>query len=532
MRQGLIIEERSVSKVDVVVVGAGHNGLVAACYLAKAGRKVAVLEVSPRVGGMTSTNAIFEKAPNHRINEGGMDVTLLRASSIVRDLELKKFGFGEIEVDPPYAFLQPDGSSLCLWKDPVKTADELRRFSPRDAEAYLEFANYLDTLMTMVLPYMVGHPTRPNIGKLILAAAKTLAHPKRIPPLTRFMTASHAEYLAEAFDSEMIRGPLSAIPCFLPMDLDGTAWVLVGIGMVHRIGVSRIRGGTGTLTDSLARCFQALGGVIRTSTKVEKILVEGGAAVGVVLESGEELRASNVLTSCNVKYALTDLLPSGVLERKEEVQARHIPIAESSASFKVDIALDGPAKLSRHEAWRGDGLNLSRPGLCWTTYDEHRAAWKACARHQLPRKLPGFTLIPSSADPTQAPAGKDTLWYWSGIVPTHPDESWLTLTHKAEAAVNADLALYFDNVADIEIARRVMSPLELAERFTVPNGHVYHVDMNASRFGASRPAPSFSGFRVPSVKNLYVSGGGMHPSSGICGIPGQLAAQTLLRHSR
>lgn len=514
---------------DVIVIGAGHNGLTAACYLAKAGRKVTVLETSPAVGGMTSTNPIFSEAPQHRINEGGMDVTLLRASSIVADLELEKFGFGEIDVDPPYAFLQPDGSSLCLWKDARKTADELRRFSPRDAEAYLEFANQLDALMTLVLPYMKGHPTRPDLGALIMAAAKTLARPRLIPSLTRFMTASHAEFLEEAFDSPMIRGPLSAIPCFLPMDTDGTAWVLVGIGMVHRIGVSRIRGGTGVLTDALARSFQSLGGTIRTSTKVKQILVEDGKAVGVTLESGEELRSTAVVTGCNVKYALTDLLPPNVLERKEQVQANRIPVAELAASFKIDVALRGQLRLSRHEAWRKDGVDLRKPGLCWTGYEEHRAAWKACARDELPSQIPSFALIPSAADPSQAPAGQDTLWYWSGIVPTKPTESWETLKHRAEASANADFAQYFDGIEQLEITRRVMSPLELETRFTVPNGHVYHVDMNASRFGASRPAPKFAGFRVPSVKNLYLSGGGMHPSSGICGIPGQIAAKTLLR---
>ena len=153
---------------DVIVIGGGHNGMVAACYLAKAGRRVTVVEALPAIGGMSSTNAIFPEAPNHLINEGGLDVTLLRCSRIVSDLELERYGFGQIVPDPPYAYLHPDGASLCIWRDPVKTAEEIKYFSPKDAKAYIEFINSISLMMEGVLRFMGTHPTRPNLLELAI----------------------------------------------------------------------------------------------------------------------------------------------------------------------------------------------------------------------------------------------------------------------------------------------------------------------------------------------------------------------------
>lgn len=514
---------------DVIVVGAGHNGLVAACYLARAGRKVLVLEASETFGGMTSTNAVFPNAPQHRINEGGMDVTLLRASSIVADLELERHGFGQIEVDPPYAFLQPDGSSLCIWRDPQKTADEIHHFSKRDAAAYLEFANSIDLMMNVVLPYMRSHPLRINVWEMFVGFLKLLRYPRRLWGLNRFISASHAEYIEENFEHPMVRGPLAAIPPFLPIQTEGTAWMLVYFGLIHRIGVSRVKTGTGGLTDALARSLQASHGTIRTGARVESVLVENRRASGVRLVGGEELRAKAVVTACNVKYALQELVPTGALTRREEVQANRIPIAASRAtSFKIDFALKAPIRLSKHQAWRKDDVDLRKPGLCWVNYDQHVTAWDDCANGRLPNPLPSFVLLPTAVDPTQAPAGQDTLWYWSGIAPSHPQEPWTTLKERATREVLQDMGQYFDDVEGITIARRVMSPDDLAERFTVPHGNVYHVDTGISRFGPFRPSERFSGFTT-SIDNLFLSGGGMHPSAGIAGIPGQLAARTVLR---
>src|ERR1700730_7162904 len=174
---------------DVVIVGAGHNGLIAGCYLTRAGHRTLVLEAAPSVGGMTSTNTLFANAPLHRVNEGAMDASLIRTSTIPRDLELARFGWAEVEVDPPYAWLDEDGSSLCVWRDPVRTAEELKRFSTRDARAFIELANELEALMALAIPYMNAHPVRPQLSGLARGAARALRDPTRLARATRVVAA-------------------------------------------------------------------------------------------------------------------------------------------------------------------------------------------------------------------------------------------------------------------------------------------------------------------------------------------------------
>ncbi|MDB5969658.1 MAG: beta-carotene ketolase [Hydrocarboniphaga sp.] len=516
---------------DVIVIGGGHNGLVAACYLAKAGRKVLVLEASETFGGMVSTNPVIGAAPNHRINEGGMDNTLLRETNIVHDLSLESFGYGEIEIDPAYAFLQPDGSSLCIWKDPQKTADEIRRFSQKDARAYIDFANDIDLMMNLSVPYMKSHPIRVNIWEMFLGILKLLRHPRRAIGLSRFVSASHAEYIEESFEHPIVRGPLAAIVPFLPIQQEMTAWMLIQFGFIHRKGVSRIRTGSGGLTDALGKCLLASGGSIRTGAKVEQILVENQRAAGVKLVGGEELRAPVTVAACNIYNTLQQLLPAGALTDRELAQARRIPNAASNASsYKLDIALDARASLAKHQAWRKNDIDLRKCGLCWATYEQHIKAWDACARGEIPDPLPVFVLIPSANDPSQAPEGQDTIWCWSGIATATPTQPWEEIKASVTKGVILDIKQYIDNVETAEIGRRVMSPDDLATRFHVPKGNVYHVDTGMSRFGPFRPAPAFANYTT-SVKGLFLSGGSMHPSAGIAGIPGRIAAQTVLRLS-
>lgn len=517
---------------DLVIVGAGHNGLVAACYLARAGYSVLVVEGSESAGGMTSTNALLPGAPDHRINEGAMDASLIRTTTIPRDLELARFGWREIEVDPPYVWLDEDGSSLCAWRDPQRTADELRRFSTRDARAFIELANELDAVMNLSIPYMNTHPLRPRPGDMLRGGLRSARHPARLLKSSRLFTASHAEVIAEAFEHRSIRALLAALPCFAPITQDGTGWVLVYFGLIHRAGVGRYVGGTGAITDALERCLLHHGGQVRCSAAVEEILVAGGRAAGVRLAGGEEVRSRAVITTCNVKAALTQLLPAGAVPDELAERAQRIPTAGTRASsFKVDVALAGRLELTEHQANRRDGVDLRKPVMCWSTFEQHVAAWEACERGEVPPALPMLTIIPTAADPSQAPEGQDTLWSWTGIAAAHPRAAWDGQKDDVAQREITRAARYLDGLRELELDRQVMAPPDFERRFRSPDGNVYHVDPTALRFGPLRPARGFAGFGGP-VDGLILSGAGTHPSAGICGVPGRLAAQATMKQLR
>jgi phytoene dehydrogenase-like protein len=512
-------------QADVVIVGAGHNGLVAGCYLARAGRRVLVLEASAAAGGMTSTRPVLPRAPAHRINEGAMDASLIRTTKIPEDLKLARFGLRELEVDPPYAWLDQDGSSLCVWRDPLRTAEELKRFSVRDARAFVELANELDALMALAIPYMNAHPLRPQPGGLLRGAGRALRHPNRLARASRLFASSHAQAIEERFTHRGMRALAAALPCFAPITQDGTGWVLIYFGLIHAAGVGRYMSGTGGITDALERCLRHHRGELRCDAPVEEILLSGGRASGVRLASGEEIDAAAVITTCNVRSAVTELLPDGALDPRLRARARRIPTDGTRAtSFKFDLALAGRVELPEHQANRTDGVDLRKPALCYTTFEQHIAAWEACERGEIVDALPMITIIPTAVDPSQAPDGQDTIWSWTGISPAHPRSPWPGIKAAVAEHEVQRAARYLPTLATMEIDRQVMSAPDFERRFRAPDGNVYHVDPTAMRFGPLRPAIGLAGFTTP-IDGLILSGGGMHPSAGICGIPGKLAAR-------
>lgn len=513
---------------DVVVVGAGHNGLISACYLAKAGLDVLVVEAAPTVGGMTSTNATIAGAPEHLVNEGAVQASLFLATTIEADLQLGRYGFRQVVVDPQHLHLGPDGESLAIWKDPKRTADELRYFSQSDARAWLEMAESLDLLSDAMLAYMSSHPLRPNIKELVKGARRMARHPRQALGVSRFFSVSHEQIINELFESSLVRGALAQMPTFDWMRRDGTAWGLIYVALVHRTSSSRFVGGTGALPRALEACLVEHGGRVRTSAPVREILVSGNRAHGVVLESGEEIHAGTVLAACDPKQALARLLPSGVLPRRLEMAAAHIPTSTTGGGhMKVNVALRGQLQLAKHAAWRKDNLNVREPVMCWHTLEEHVAGWERSVRGDWPERQPFLAVIPTAIDPTQAPDGQDTLWIWSGVVPNNSREPWDTVRKRLGDTVLADCANYFDGIEELIIDHTVLTPGDIADRFHVSDGNVYLVDPSLQRFGPLRPAQGLADYASP-VDGLFLGSGGMHPSAGICGLPGQLAARSML----
>ncbi len=520
-------------EVDVVIVGAGHNGLTAGCYLTKAGMDVLVVEASDKIGGMTATNATLPDAPEHRFNEGAIQLTgVFRLSQIAQELDLPRYGLREVSVEPAHLQLAPDGSSLGIWRDREKTIRELGHFSAKDARSWRHISETLDAIMPTILTYMRSHPTRALSYDLVRSLAGSARRPGKLRPVLHFMTASHTEILDELFKTELPKGALAAMAAFQRMEADMTAAVaLIYLGVVQRISNAMPVGGTGELPKALAKCFEAHGGRIRTSSRVEEILVQGARATGVRLESGEVLRARHgVMTTCGARMALTELLPEGTLSEHLETRARDIPVTKTQAtSLKINVALKGKLSLKRHAAWRRDDLDPAAALVAWATLAEQNEAWNLVCRGEFPDPVPVSCCIsPTHVDQTMAPDGQDTFWLWSGVVPVHPNKPWETMRDEVGQKVLADAAQYYDGLDSLEIERSVLGGPDLEKRFNAPWGNVYHVDPLASRFGPLKPALGFGGYKTP-VEALYLSGASTHPTGGVCALPGKLAAQTLLR---
>lgn len=521
-------------EADVVVVGSGHNGLVAAAYLAKAGLNVLVVEAAATAGGMTSTNSFAPEAPEYTINEASIQASLFRTTTINDDLELStRYGLRQTVIDPAHFQLAADGSSLGLWRDPRKTAAELEYFSKKDARALIELYEVIDAAVEIGLPMMQTNVVTPDISAILKAAKGVAKNRKQLTAIGRWMASSQTEAVEESFEHDMIRAPLLTSLPFMPFDADLSGWSLIYLGVLSKYGVAMFHGGTGSLPKALISVIKDNGGDIITNSPVEELIVEHNRCTGVRVRGGAEIRARRgVLTACSPKTTLTKLLPRGILKHKEQVAADHIPTRKRGiADAKVNVALSGRVDMSKHEKWRGDGIDLRLACNCYHTYEQAKAAAKACVRGQVPDAIPGLAQVTNAFDPSMSPPGKDLWWFWTGLTPSFPEEGWDVARKKITDSIIKDADEYYKGVEDLQVAVRPLVLPDIEERFWAIDGSVYHVDPTISRFGPNKPVAGFAGYRTP-VEGLFLTGSGTHPVAGISGMPGQNAARTMLKQFR
>ncbi len=521
-------------EADVIVVGSGHNGLVAAAYLAKAGLDVLVVEASTTVGGMTATNPFSPEAPEYMLNEASIQASLFRTTTIDRDLGLsRKYGLRQTVIDPAHFQLSADGASLGLWRDPRKTAAELEYFSKKDARALIELYEVIDAAVEIGLPMMQTNVTAPEITAILRSARAVVKNRKQLVALGRWMTSSQAEAVEESFEHDMIRAPmLTGLP-FMPFDADLSGWSLIYLGVLSKYGVAMFHGGTGSLPKALVGVIKDHNGDVLTGSPVEQLIVSNNRCTGVRIAGGAEISARRgVLTACSPKTTLTRLLPRGVLEPKKQNAADHIPTRKRGiADAKINVALSGRVDMSKHEKWRGDGIDLRQACNCYHTYEQALEAARACVRGQVPEAIPGLAQVTNSFDPSMSPPGKDLWWFWTGLTPSIPEDGWDVARKAITDSIIKDADEFYKGVADLQVAVRPLVLPDIAERFWAVDGSVYHVDPTISRFGPNKPVAGFAGYKTP-VEGLYLTGSGTHPVAGISGMPGQNAARTMLKHFR
>ncbi|MGW1783726.1 phytoene desaturase family protein [Streptomyces sp. NPDC002143] len=522
-------------EVDAIVIGAGHNGLVAANYLADAGLDTLVLERGPQIGGMTRSNYPIAAAPEHLINHCAVDPVFWPHSRPAQELELHRYGLNFTMVDPGFVYLHPDGASIAFWKDPAKTAADISRFSRSDGAAYLELAQLFEAICDVALPMFSTNPVMPNLGSLLSATRKAVKHRGRLAEIAAFFIGSGREAIGERFEHPVVRSALNvASSCLYPSTLPGSSIQLLILAFVHRFGCPRPVGGTQKLPDALAARLVTKGGAVLTDAQTVEISCVGGRATGVVLQDGREVRARRlVLSACDPRQTLTELLPSGTLTSRLERRVKEIPVnGLGYGQLKVDIACSGRLSLKRFERERVDGADLRVASHFIGTEEGIERAYRRAAAGLLPdpADIGFYNTIPTGGDPSQAPAGQDTLYLIAVTSPAEPEGGWTTDTREqAVSDVVSRAGDFYDGIDELEIGRSSFTNAEMAAEGGAASQA--HVDWMLNRLGPFRPARGFARNSTP-VDGLYLASAGSHPGPSVTGTPGYLGARQAIRDLR
>jgi phytoene dehydrogenase-like protein len=515
--------------VDVAVIGAGHNGLVAACYLAKAGLRVTVVEASGLPGGMTASGAFIPEAPGHTINSCAVDLISLLQSPVLQELELASHGLTMVMADPSYVSLAPDGSSLALWRDPRRTAEEISTFSRRDAAAFLDFMELLGRVMTTALPIMSMDAARPSPKLIAKTAREGFRNRARLSDIAALLTGSSHMAIDERFEHPVVRAALLNIAAGAgPVDLPGSGMGCLLLGLLSSVGVGRPIGGMQSLTQALIRCLNSHGGSVVTDAEVSEILHAGGGVRGLRLRDGREVRSRAVISSADPWTTLRTLVTGDAVDRRTASRLDHSSAnAAGSGVFKIDMALSAQISAASHE--RTDGVDLRKPTLFLATEESVRDSYASAARGELPDDPAVWFVAPTAEDPTQAPAGQDTLYIYTLAVPVAPREGWPALRQPAVDSVLGKVAKYVQPLEQAELGRIVETPEDLAARLRLRNGCITHIDMGLYNAGPMRPAVGLGRGKTP-LAGLFLGGAGTHPGGGVSGLPGRTAAMRTSRY--
>jgi phytoene dehydrogenase-like protein len=519
---------------DALVVGAGHNGLTTACYLARAGLSVLVLEKNDIVGGAAVSRQLH---PGWTYSNCSYVCSLLRPE-IVRDLDLPRHGLQVIPYEGGVTMTRA-GEHFALYSDKDSLRRELARHSPRDADAYDRYALEVMRQCRFIRPLLLSTPPDPtsfrprdlkglaDLGRRFWSLGEEVMY-----DTIRFWTMSAGDFLDEFFENDLIKAHMAGsaiIGTALGPYSPGSAYVLLHHymgdvdGAVGAWGFAR--GGMGAITRAMADALRGFGGEIRTEAPVARLLTQRGRTAGVVLESGEEIRARLVVSNLDVRRTFLGLvepadLPAPFLERVRKFKIR-------GSSGKLNIALDGlpefPCLPEGSPCWRGDMHVTESLAEMERAYDD----WKDGRWSRRPYV---DMLLPTLIDPTMAPPGKHYMTVFVQYAPPKlADGEWNTQTRDAFGKTVIDtIAELSPNFRDLILHAEVRTPADLEREVGLTEGNIFHGELTMDQLLFNRPVPGFAQYRAP-VAGLYMCGSSTHPGGGVMAAPGANAAREILR---
>lgn len=525
---------------DAVIVGAGHNGLVTAFYLARAGLKPLVLERRPVVGGVAVTEEFHPgfRCPTLLHTDGPL------AAEIARDMQLERHGLQRVGANNGVFAPGREGRGILLDADAARAAQSIRRLSAKDASGYGEFSRLLGRLAGVLGPVLrMTPPSLENTGagdiwKLLHTARKVRGLGRQdMFRLLRWGPMAVADLVGELFETELLRATIAARGCFgnfLGPWSAGSAAVLLlraACDPSPAGGASAYRGGLGALTQALAAAARQLGAEIRTGAAVERIVAKSASVGGVVLKDGEEIAARAVISSADPKHTFLQLLEPVQLPPDFAFRLRNYRCLGTTA--KVNLALDAlPDFPALRESGERPETAMAGRIHCGPEIDYLERAFDA-AKYGRFSEAPWLdATIPTLTDPSLAPAGKHVMSIVAHFAPyALRDTDWKAQRAALGDTVVRTLTDYAHNLPGRVLARQVLTPLDLEETFGLTGGHVFHGELALDQLFSMRPLLEWARYRTP-LRGLYLCGSGTHPGNGLTGLSGANAAHEILKDFR